>query len=26
MRRQGIWQRFVQFLESQRQHTHHRTR
>ena len=26
MRRQGIWQRFVQFLEQQRQHTHHRTR
>ena len=23
MRRQGIWQRFVQFLEAQRQHTHH---
>lgn len=26
MRRQGIWQRFVQFLEQQRQQTHHRTR
>jgi hypothetical protein len=26
MRRQGIWQRFVQFLEQQRQHTRHRTR
>ena len=24
MRRQGIWQRFVQFLEAQRQHAHHR--
>ena len=26
MRRQGIWARFVQFLEQQKQHTHHRTR
>jgi hypothetical protein len=26
MRRQGIWQRFVQFLEQQRQQAHHRTR
>ena len=26
MRRQGIWQRFVQFLEQQKQQTHHRTR
>ena len=26
MRRQGIWQRFVQFLEAQRQQTHHHRR
>ena len=26
MRRLGIWQRFVQFLEQQRQQAHHRTR
>ena len=26
MKRQGIWQRFVQFLEAQRQHTHHHAR
>ncbi|MEF2837916.1 MAG: hypothetical protein U0N82_09350 [Oscillospiraceae bacterium] len=26
MRQQGIWQRFVQLLEAQRQQTHHRTR
>ena len=26
MKAQGIWHRFVHFLEQQRQHTHHRTR